>query len=66
MSRLFTNNKVTLVHDAIDGILYSNKHNNLTRLDVEQAIDDALLELVDPAWSELVPAAWRLRMNGPD
>lgn len=38
MSRLFTNNKVTLVHDAIDGILYSNKHNNLTRLDVDPQI----------------------------
>jgi len=38
MSRLFTNNKETLVHDAIDGILYSNKHNNLARLDVDPRI----------------------------
>ncbi|MFT5880505.1 MAG: dihydroxyacetone kinase [Moritella sp.] len=38
MSRLFTNNKATLVHDAIDGILYSNKHNNLSRLDVDPMI----------------------------
>lgn len=38
MSRLFTNNKATLVHDAIDGILYSNTHNNLTRLDVDPMI----------------------------
>jgi dihydroxyacetone kinase len=38
MSRLFTNDRATLVHDAIDGILYSNKHNNLARLDVDPMI----------------------------
>ncbi|AGH82399.1 dihydroxyacetone kinase [Psychromonas sp. CNPT3] len=38
MSRLFINDKATLVHDAIDGILYSNKHNNLVRLDVDPQI----------------------------
>ncbi len=38
MSRLFINNKATLVDDAIDGILYSNKHNNLARLDVDPQI----------------------------
>ena len=39
---------------------------DLTRADVEATIDDARLELADPAWREIVPAAWRLRMNGPD
>ncbi|MEH6452188.1 MAG: dihydroxyacetone kinase subunit DhaK [Psychromonas sp.] len=38
MSRLFTNKKTTLVHDAIDGILYSNKANNLARLEVDSQI----------------------------
>ncbi|MDX2320424.1 MAG: dihydroxyacetone kinase subunit DhaK [Moritella sp.] len=38
MSRLFFNEKVTLVHDAIDGILYSNKYNNLVRLNVDPMI----------------------------
>ena len=39
---------------------------DLARPDVEAAIDDALLEVVDPAWASIVPAAWRYRMNGPD
>ena len=39
---------------------------DLTRAAVEATIDDAELLVVDPAWREVVPAAWRLRMNGPD
>lgn len=38
MSRLFTNNKHTIVNDAIDGAIYSNKHNNLLRIDVDPKI----------------------------
>lgn len=38
MSRLFTNPNTNLVNDAIDGILYTNKHDNLARLDVDPMI----------------------------
>ncbi|WP_019613825.1 dihydroxyacetone kinase subunit DhaK [Psychromonas ossibalaenae] len=38
MSRFFINSKAALVGDAIDGLLYSNKHNNLARLDVDAQI----------------------------
>ncbi|WP_028865353.1 dihydroxyacetone kinase subunit DhaK [Psychromonas aquimarina] len=38
MSRFFINSKAALVDDAVDGILYSNKHNNLARLDVDAQI----------------------------
>jgi len=38
MSKLFFNERKTLVSDAIDGLIYSNQHNNLTRLDIDQHI----------------------------
>jgi hypothetical protein len=39
---------------------------DLTRADVEAAIDASLLTIVDPSWADAVPAQWRLRMNGPE
>ena len=38
MSKLFFNERKTLVSDAIDGLIYSNQHNNLTRLDIDEHI----------------------------
>ncbi|WP_413701891.1 dihydroxyacetone kinase subunit DhaK [Psychromonas sp. KJ10-10] len=38
MSKLFFNERNTLVSDAIDGLIYSNQHNNLTRLDIDEHI----------------------------
>jgi dihydroxyacetone kinase len=38
MSKLFFNERRTLVRDAIDGLIYSNQHNNLTRLDIDEHI----------------------------
>lgn len=38
MSKLFFNERKTLVSDAIDGLIYSNQHNNLTRLDIDDHI----------------------------
>jgi dihydroxyacetone kinase len=38
MSKLFFNERNTLVRDAIDGLIYSNHHNNLTRLDIDEHI----------------------------
>ena len=40
--------------------------SDFTRADVEATIDDSLLTVIDPAWGDLVPAQWRLRMNGPE
>ena len=38
MSKLFFNERNTLVDDAIDGLIYSNQHNNLTRLNIDEHI----------------------------
>ena len=38
MSKLFFNERKTLVSDAIDGLIYSNQHDNLTRLDIDEHI----------------------------
>ena len=38
MSKLFFNERNTLVSDAIDGLIYSNQQNNLTRLDIDEHI----------------------------
>jgi dihydroxyacetone kinase len=38
MSKLFFNERKTLVSDAIDGLIYSNQHNNLSRLDIDEHI----------------------------
>ncbi|MFT6986487.1 MAG: dihydroxyacetone kinase [Psychromonas sp.] len=38
MSKLFFNERKTLVSDAIDGLIYSNQHNNLTRLNIDEHI----------------------------
>jgi len=38
MSKLFFNERKTLVSDAIDGLIFSNQHNNLTRLDIDEHI----------------------------
>lgn len=38
MSKLFFNERETLVSDAIDGLIYSNQHNNLTKLNIDQHI----------------------------
>ena len=38
MSKLFFNERTTLVSDAIDGLIYSNQHDNLTRLDIDEHI----------------------------
>lgn len=38
MSKLFFNQRKTLVSDAIDGLIYSNQHDNLTRLDIDEHI----------------------------
>lgn len=38
MSKLFFNERKTLVSDAIDGLIYSNHHNNLTRLNIDEHI----------------------------
>ena len=38
MSKLFFNERKTLVSDAIDGLIYSNQQNNLTRLDIDEHI----------------------------
>lgn len=38
MSKLFFNERKTLVSDAIDGLIYSNKQDNLTRLDIDEHI----------------------------
>ncbi|MDF1800977.1 MAG: hypothetical protein P1V81_17545 [Planctomycetota bacterium] len=40
--------------------------SDFSRADVEATIDDALLTVIDPAFGDLVPAHWRLRMNGPE
>ena len=34
--------------------------------DLARAIEKAQLTIVDPAYSTLVPEAWKYRMNGPD
>ncbi len=38
MSKLFFNERKTLVSDAIDGLIYSNQHDNLTRLNIDEHI----------------------------
>ncbi len=38
MSKLFFNERKTLVSDAIDGLIYSNQNDNLTRLDIDEHI----------------------------
>jgi dihydroxyacetone kinase len=38
MSKLFFNERKTLVNDAIDGLIYSNQHDNLTRLNIDEHI----------------------------
>jgi len=38
MSKLFFNERKTLVSDAIDGLIYSNQHNNLIRLNIDEHI----------------------------
>jgi len=38
MSKLFFNERKTLVSDAIDGLIYSNQYDNLTRLDIDEHI----------------------------
>lgn len=38
MSKLFFNDRKTLVNDAIDGLIYSNQHDNLTRLNIDQQL----------------------------
>ncbi len=38
MSKLFFNGRKTLVSDAIDGLIYSNQQNNLTRLNIDEHI----------------------------
>lgn len=38
MSKIFFNERKTLVSDAIDGLIYSNQHDNLTRLDIDEHI----------------------------
>jgi dihydroxyacetone kinase len=38
MSKLFFNERKTLVSDAIDGLIYSNQHDNLARLDIDEHI----------------------------
>lgn len=38
MSKLFFNERKTLVSDAIDGLIYSNHHDNLARLDIDEHI----------------------------
>lgn len=38
MSKLFFNERKTLVSDAIDGLIYSNQHDNLIRLNIDEHI----------------------------
>jgi dihydroxyacetone kinase len=38
MSKLFFNERKTLVSDAIDGLIYSNQHDNLARLNIDEHI----------------------------
>lgn len=38
MSKLFFNERKTLVSDAIDGLIYSNQNDNLTRLNIDEHI----------------------------
>ncbi|WP_353614442.1 dihydroxyacetone kinase subunit DhaK [Mangrovibacter phragmitis] len=38
MNKLFINNKDTLVDDSIEGAIYCNKFNNLTRLEIDPKI----------------------------
>lgn len=48
MSKLFFNERKTLVSDAIDGLIYSNQHDNLIRLN----IDDHIRVVVRKDWDK--------------